>query len=117
MSQIVVIGFMSDDPDLRYAQSGVPLCQFRIGENTAKRGEDAKWTNYRCTASGSLAENIAASCEKGSRVVIVGHMEDVEYTKQDGTTGKSINVIVDECGPTLRFANVEVTRNPRKEPR
>lgn len=114
MSTITVIGSMSDDPELRYPPSGVAVCTFRIGENTAKRGETAKWTNYRCVAFGSLAENVAASLVKSDRVLVTGRMEEQEYETREGEKRKSMQLVVEECGPAIRFATVEVERNERK---
>lgn len=115
MSHITAIGTLSADPELRYAASGTPISSFTVGENTAKRGEEAQWTNFHCVAFGDLAENVAASCVKGDRVIVAGRMKSEEFTRQDGTKGRALKLYADDVAPSLRFASVEVTRNERKQ--
>lgn len=114
MSHITVIGSVSNDPELKYTDGGTPVATFSVGENTAKRGEQAQWTNYSCVAFGDLAENVAASLNQGDRVIVAGRMKSEEFTRQDGTKGRALKLYADEVAPSLRWASVEVERNERK---
>jgi single-stranded DNA-binding protein len=53
-----------------------------------------------------LAENVAASIKKGDTVLVSGRVEVDEYTKKDGSKGKSIKVVADEVGFSMRWNSV-----------
>ena len=117
MSNVTVVGYFSENPDLNYTPSGKPVAKFRIGEKlvrTINNEKVTKWVNYNCEAWGSLAENIVASASKGDLFVFTGHFEDQEWTNKDNEKRTSKVFVVDECGPSLRFNSVEVTRNARE---
>ena len=63
---------------------------------------------------GSQGENAAASLRKGDRVYISGTFASREYTNRDGVTARSNGITVDVIAPSLRWANVAVTRNPKQ---
>ena len=52
---------------------------------------------------GKTAENVAASVNKGDSVIVMGRMEQDEYTKKDGTKGKSTRLVADEVGASMRW--------------
>src|SRR5690606_34829943 len=57
-----------------------------------------------------LAENVAGSLTKGTRVIVTGPLKVREYERQDGGRGTSVEMTVDEVGPSLRNATAQVTR-------
>jgi single-stranded DNA-binding protein len=59
------------------------------------------WHNV--TVFSKLAENVANTVSKGSTVIISGRYEQDEFTKKDGTKGKSIKLIADEVGVSCRW--------------
>src|SRR5690606_30112837 len=58
-----------------------------------------------------VAENVAASLSKGMRVVATGKLKQRSYETQQGEKRTSIELEVDEIGPSLRYAKAQVTRN------
>lgn len=101
-NQITVTGRIGQEPELRYTPNGKAVIEFSLADTYGK-DDNKKTTWHNCTAFGQMAENIAASVRKGKTVIVVGRLEQNEYTKKDGTKGKSVKLIVDECGPSLRF--------------
>jgi len=53
-----------------------------------------------------LAENIANSIRKGDTVVVVGRLEQDEFTNKEGKKVKSTKLIADEVGYSLRWKSV-----------
>ncbi|HWV26787.1 MAG TPA: single-stranded DNA-binding protein, partial [Aeromicrobium sp.] len=47
---------------------------------------------------------------KGQRVIVTGALKVRNYERQDGSKGTSVEMTVDEIGPSLRFATATVTR-------
>jgi len=101
-NQISIHGNIGQEPDLRYTPSGMAVVEFSLGDSYGK-DEKKKTTWHNVVAFGALAENFAGSAAKGNSVVVVGRYEAEEYTKKDGTKGKSIKVVADEIGMSVRW--------------
>lgn len=71
---------------------------------------------YDVTAFGSLAENIAASINKGYRVVVIGTGKTETWTAKDGTERTSKVILADSVGPDLRFVTAELRRAEQQHP-
>jgi single-strand DNA-binding protein len=50
------------------------------------------------------AKHVAQSLSKGSRVVVVGRLEQRTWTNQDGSARSTVEVWAEELGPSLRWA-------------
>lgn len=115
-TQITVIGNLTDGPELRFTQSGFPVASFTIASTPRQfdrqRNEwvDGEALFLRCSAWRDLAENIAESLEKGSRVIAQGNLVQRSFTDRDGNQRTSIELNVLEVGPSLKYA----TAQPRK---
>jgi single-strand DNA-binding protein len=59
-----------------------------------------------------LAENIAASLTKGTRILATGRLDIREYTDREGAKRTAVDIIADEIGPTLRWATATIERTP-----
>ena len=101
-NQITVTGRIGKDPEIRFTTGGMCVAEFSLADTWGK-DDKKKTTWHNCVAFGQLAENIVASVVKGKTVIVSGRYEQDEYTKKDGTKGKTTKLIVDECGPSLRF--------------
>ena len=73
-SKTAVVGNFTDDPELRFSNAGKPWLRGRIRVKPYVPGaaEQPEPVFYDVVAFGSLAENVAESCLKGSRVVVTG---------------------------------------------
>jgi single-strand DNA-binding protein len=47
---------------------------------------------------------------KGSRVVVVGRLQQRAWTAEDGSARSLVEVVAEELGPSLRWATVTSTR-------
>jgi single-strand DNA-binding protein len=56
------------------------------------------------------AEHAAQSLSKGSRVVVVGRLQQRSWTTEDGSTRSTVEVTAEELGPSLRWATATTTR-------
>lgn len=101
-NQITVTGRIGKDPEIRFTTGGMAVAEFSLADTYGK-DDKKKTTWHNCVAFGQLAENIVASVGKGKTLLVTGRYEQEEYTKKDGTKGKTTKIVVDECGPSLRF--------------
>jgi single-strand DNA-binding protein len=115
---VSITGNLTDDPELRFTQSGVPVANFRVavtprvpdGQGGFPDGETGF---YRVTAWRSLAENIADSLAKGARVVVLGKLRTSTWETPEGEKRSSVEIQADEVAPSLRFATVTLQKPGR----
>lgn len=115
-NSINVVGNLTGDPELRFTQSGTAMVSGSIASNRRYQvnGEWQEQTSYfNFTAWRELAENIASTMSKGMRVVATGRMEQKDWTDKDGNKRTSYDLVLDEIGPSLRWATAVVTKNDK----
>ncbi|WDH79003.1 single-stranded DNA-binding protein [Microbacterium esteraromaticum] len=103
----------------RHTQSGAEVASFTIAstprtfDRQANEWKDGDALFLRCTAWRELATNITGSLTKGSRVIATGRLQQRSYQDRDGNNRISLELIIDEIGPSLRYATAQVTRAER----
>jgi single-strand DNA-binding protein len=55
------------------------------------------------------------SLSRGSRVVVVGRLQQRSWTAEDGSARSMVEVVADELGPSLRGATATTTRTTRSQ--
>ena len=117
---ITIVGNLTSDPELRYVASGTPVASFTVASTPrnlnkqTNQWEDGEPMFVRCSVWREYAENVAESLTKGTRVVAFGRLSvrNYEYNGQQRT---SIEMQVDEVGPSLRYARAQVVKTPRSQ--
>lgn len=104
-NHITIHGNIGQPPELKYTNSQLEVAEFTVADNYGK-DDKKKTTWHNVVVFGKLALNIASTFTKGDSVIISGRLEQEEYTKKDGSKGKSIRVIADEVGYSLRWKAV-----------
>jgi single-strand DNA-binding protein len=56
------------------------------------------------------AEHAAQSLHTGSRVVVVGRLQQRSWTAEDGSARSVVEVVAEELGPSLRWATATPDR-------
>jgi single-strand DNA-binding protein len=59
------------------------------------------------------AEHAAESLTKGSRVVVLGKLQQRTWTAEDGSARSTVEVVAEELGPSLRWATATPVRASR----
>lgn len=118
-TQITLIGNLTDDPELKFTPSGAAVSNFTVASTPRTFNKETnEWVDgealfIRCAAWRQIAEHIAESLEKGQRVVVTGALKVRNFERQDGSKGTSVEMNVDEIGPSLRYATAKVTKAQR----
>ncbi|UOQ59349.1 single-stranded DNA-binding protein [Leucobacter rhizosphaerae] len=113
---ITVVGNLVADPEPRVSQAGKSWVTFRIASTPRVRDrQSGDWSDGEalwlgCRAYGEYADNIAASLTKGTRVIVQGRLTQRSYTDNQGQQRTSLDLEVEEIGPSLRFATAQITR-------
>jgi single-strand DNA-binding protein len=113
---ITVVGNLTADPELRYTQNGLPVANFTIAstprtfDRASNEWKDGEALFLRASVWREFAEHVAGSLTKGSRVIATGRLRQRSYQDREGQNRTSIELEVDEIGPSLRYATAQVTR-------
>src|SRR5438876_12111149 len=79
-NQVVVVGNLTRDPELRYTPNGAALVKLgiavsrRVKDDVSGQWKGAETSFFDVTAWRSLAEKIAETATQGMRVVVVGRL-------------------------------------------
>ena len=113
---ITVVGNLTADPELRYTQNGVAVANFTIAstprtfDRASGEWKDGEALFLRASVWRDFAEHVANSLTKGARVIASGRLRQRSYETKEGEKRTSIELEVDEIGPSLRYATAAVTR-------
>ena len=117
---LTIVGNLTGDPELRYVSSGTPVASFTVASTPStlnrqtNQWEDGEAMFVRCSAWKDYAENVTESLAKGMRVIVTGRMTVRSY-EHNGQQRTSIELQVDEVGPSLRYARAQVVKTPRSQ--
>ena len=118
MSQTVIVGNLTDDPELRYTPNGAAVVKFRVAVNRRYKDQAGEWKDgetsyFTVNAWRALAENVAESLTRGANVIVVGRLQQRSWETQDGEKRTVIEIEADEIGPSLRWATAKVEKQSR----
>ncbi len=113
---MTIVGNATSDVELRFTPSGAGVAAFTVAVTPrTKKGDewvDGDTTFFRCTAWREMAEQCAETITKGMRLIVHGRFKTRQYDK-DGQTRTSVEIEVDEVGPSLRYATAKVNKMQR----
>ena len=98
MNQIVIMGRMTRDPELRHTPNGVPVASFSLAVD---RGYTSKDSGERQTdfidvvAWRNSAEFVAKYFTKGQMAAVAGRLQIRDWTDKDGNKRRSAEVVAD----------------------
>ncbi len=118
-TQITVVGNLTGDPELRFLPNGTGMAKFtvastpRVFDRAKNQWADGDPLFLTCTAWREMAEHIADSLAKGTRVVVTGRLRLSRWETDEGEKRSAYGLEVDEVGPSLRFAIAKVAKTTR----
>ena len=99
MNKVILLGNLTREPEIRYSkgakQMAVARFSLAVNRRFAKDGEtNADFLN--CTAFGKTDEFVEKYFRQGSRMSLVGRIENNNYTNKNGEKVYSFQIIVEE---------------------
>lgn len=119
-AQTTIVGNTTADVELRFTPAGAAVANFTIASTEkvfnkqTEQWVDGKKLFLRCTAWREMAENIAESISKGTRVIATGKISSREYETREGEKRTVVELEVDEIGPSLKYVTAKVNKADRK---
>jgi single-strand DNA-binding protein len=115
-NSVTLVGNVTKDPELRYTTGGRGVASFGLAVNRRYQ-VNGEWQEqvsfFNIVAWGDLGDNAAASLNKGNRVIVTGRLEQRSYETREGEKRSVTEVIADELGPSLRWAQAQIERISR----
>ena len=103
MNNVILMGRLTRDPELKYSQAGKAYCRFSLAVQREFNREEADFIN--CLAFGKTAETIAEWLGKGRRIALQGRIQTGNYENKNGDKVSTFEVVVD------RFEFVDSARS------
>ena len=98
MNKVYLIGNLTRDPELSVTSSGVSFCRFSIAVNrtfvNADGNRDADFFNI--TVWRTQAENCGKFLKKGSKIAIVGSLQNRTYEDKEGVKRTVTDIVASE---------------------
>lgn len=94
VNNVVLVGRLTKDVELKYTQSGMAVAKFILAVNRQFKKEGQPDADFiTCTAFSKTAENLANFMRKGSQIGVVGNIQTGSYDDKDGKRVYTTDVI------------------------
>jgi single-strand DNA-binding protein len=98
-NQVVLMGNLTRDPELRQTPNGQQVCSFSLALNRSYKGADGNWqeaTDYiDVVAWGPLGERVAQYLSKGRPCLVNGRLQSRSW-EQDGQKRSKVEVVAQD---------------------
>ena len=99
MNKVILMGRLTRDPEIRYSSgaTSTAVASFSIAvDRRFKREGEPDADFFNCTAFGKQAEFVERYLKKGVKMVVVGRIQNDNYTNKEGQKVYSVRIMVDE---------------------
>ena len=98
-NQVILMGNLTRDPELRSTPTGQSVCSFSLALNRSYKGSDGNWqevTDYvDCVAWGPLGERVSQYLQKGRPCLVNGRLQSRSW-EQEGQKRSKLEVIASD---------------------
>jgi single-strand DNA-binding protein len=118
---ITLIGNLTGDPELRFTPSGAAVANFTVActprtlDRQSNEWKDGETLFISCAVWRQVAENVAESLTRGSRVVVTGRLKARSYDDRDGNKRTVFECDVEEIGASMRYATLKISKTSRSD--
>lgn len=99
VNQVILMGNLTRDPELRNTPSGQSVCSFSLALNRSYKDQSGEWqeaTDYiDVVAWGPLGERVAQYMSKGRRALVQGRLQSRSW-EQDGQKRNKVEVLAND---------------------
>ncbi len=117
---VSITGNVTRDPELRFTPNGQAVCSFGVAVNRRwQNRQTQEWEEqvsfFDVTAWSQLAQNVTDSIARGTRVTVVGRLDQRSWENAEGEKRSKVEIVADDIAVSVRWATVEVTKNERSD--
>jgi single-strand DNA-binding protein len=119
---VALAGNVTRDPEIRYTREGQAAVTLGLAVNRRWRGhESQEWEEstsfFDIVCWRDMAENAMSSLARGSRIIVIGRLEQRSWETEEGERRVKIEVVAEEIGPSLRWATADIVKARANESR
>ena len=97
MNKVILIGRLVKDPEAKMTTTGKKVVSFSLAMNEGKSKDGADLVSYfNCSAWERTAEIVENYARKGTKICVVGRLQNRSWDKPDGTKGYATDIIASE---------------------
>jgi single-strand DNA-binding protein len=117
---ITITGNLGGDPEMRFTPTGIAVVRFSVGvterykDGNEWKDRDTSWFNV--VAWRELAENCAATLNRGNRVTVTGPIRQRSWEDKEGEKRTVYEINADEIAASLKYATARITKVRRDAP-
>lgn len=113
-NHVTVAGNVTRDPELRFLANGTSTLELGVAvnrrwQNPANEEWEESTSFFAVVCWGDLAQHVAGSVGRGSRVVVTGRLEERRWESK-GQKRSKIELVADDVALSLRFAIAAAVR-------
>ena len=119
MNKIILMGRLTRDPEVRYGgadnQTAIGRFSLAVDRRFRRAGDSVDADFFNCTAFGKQAEFVEKYLKQGTKILLVGRVQNDNYTNREGQKVYSVQVIAEE----IEFAeskNAAANNRPQGQP-
>ena len=112
-NNVVLVGNVTRDPELRFTQGGAALSRFGLAWIPSSHQGEAQEHFIDISFWRDRAENVAESLTRGRRVVGYARLDYRTWEGQNGEKRSAVQIVADEVSPSIRWATAQVSKNER----
>lgn len=99
LNQVIIMGNLTRDPELRQTPNGQSVCSFSLALNRSYKDQSGEWqevTDYiDVVVWATLAERVAQYLTKGRRALVQGRLQSRSW-EQDGNKRSKVEVLAND---------------------
>ena len=98
MNKVFLIGNLTRDPELSTTNSGISVCRISIAVSRRFANADGSRETdfFNVVAWRAIAENCAKYLKKGSKIAVMGSIQNRSYEGNDGTKRYTTDITAEE---------------------
>jgi len=99
LNKLTIMGRLCADPELRYTQTGIPVCNLRIAteRNYADPNGGRETDFFDVVAWRGTAEFINGYFQKGRKIVLDGRLQTRSWVDQDGKKRVNVEIVAESA--------------------
>lgn len=99
-NQVIIMGNLTRDPEVRTIPSGQSVCSFSLAVNRSWTGADGQTQEsvdfFDIVAWGKLGELVGQYLRKGRKALVVGRLQTRTWEAQDGSKRKATEIVASD---------------------
>lgn len=98
MNKIIITGRLVRDPEVRYAQAtSTAICRYTLAvDRRFKKEGEPEADFFNCTVFGKSAEFAEKYFKQGTKILVVGRVQNNNYTNREGQKVHNVQILVEE---------------------